>query len=203
MKPYRFPPAANAIPHGALALVIFLAWGCAGITDTSSPNASAAPSASVTPSGAAGVTLTCDQFSYGGNNYVSPTATLRAGEILTVTICDFGSDGGYSWAEPVYEPQALALVGKDSIAPPGGPLLVGASGSSIWRFQALSAGSSTITFADRRVWEKSVAPFANVVVSVKVTPSSSSFTPLPVVTLPADATTATATAPAVPSPTVP
>jgi len=25
--------------------VIFLAWGCAGITDTSSPNASAAPSA--------------------------------------------------------------------------------------------------------------------------------------------------------------
>lgn len=149
-----------------------LAAGCAG-------NPGSSPSASSEPSGAAAITLTCNGFPSSGT--VSQTATLAAGAVLTVTMCDVGSDGGYQWADPVYDPSALALVGEDSIAPPGGPWLVGASGSSVWRFQALSAGNSTITFADRRVWEKGVAPFLVVVVNVKATPSSS-FTPLPVVT---------------------
>jgi predicted secreted protein len=159
-----------------LALIALIAGGCInnpGATPSASQNASPEPS------GAAAITLTCDDFPSSGT--ISPVATLATGVVLTITMCDVGSDGGYQWADPVYDPRALALVGEDSIAPPGQPGLVGASGSSVWRFQALAVESSTITFADRRVWEKGVPPFLSVVVSVKATPSSS-FTPLPVIT---------------------
>lgn len=168
-----------------------LAVGCAGNTGSS-------PSASQDASGAAAISLTCDEVPSSGT--VSPVATLAAGAVLTVTLCDVGSDGGYSWAEPVYDQNALALVGEDYLSPAGGPSEVGVSGSSIWRFQALMPKDSTITFADRRVWEKGIPPFLSVVVSVKTQPSSSSFTPLPVVT--AAATAPTPTPSATPSPTL-
>lgn len=133
-------------------------------------------SATADPAGAAAITLACGDAPSSGA--VSSEATLATGGVLTITLCDVGGDGGYSWADPVYEPNAEALVGQDSIAPPNQP---GAAGSSVWRLQVLSAGSSTVTFADRRIWEKNIPPFLSVVVSVRATPSSS-FTPLPVIT---------------------
>ncbi len=164
----------------ALVLIALVATGC---TD----NTESAMSATRDPSGAAAITLTCNDFPPSDtNSTVSPVATLATGAILTITLCDVGSDGGYQWSEPVHDPNALALVGEGSFAPPNQPWLVGASGSSTWRFQALTPKSSTVTFADRRVWEEGIPPFLSVVVSVKATPSSS-FTPLPVVTAAATA----------------
>lgn len=160
------PTGTRALRGGrwllALAGVALLFTGC-----TNESNMSALPDAS----GNAAITITCDGFTGSVNGQTLPlTATVKTGAILTITLCSEGSDGGFSWGPPVFDAQALVLLGHTGIPPAGlfaGP---GASGSDSWQFRALAPSVSTITIADSRSWEKGVPPIFTAVAAVRVSP---------------------------------
>jgi predicted secreted protein len=92
--------------------------------------------------------LTCNQASSAPQgSTISRSATLPAGTVLKVALCEYGADGGYLWGNPKHDSTSLTLLStKDK--PSNGP--IGSPGTMIWRFRADSASTSKITVTDRR-----------------------------------------------------
>lgn len=48
-------------------------------------------------------------------------ATIKVGTVLKITLCEYGSDGGYEWMAPRYDANSLALLGTKFLPPSGPP----------------------------------------------------------------------------------
>lgn len=78
--------------------------------------------------------------------------SVRVGEQFVVEL-ESNPTTGYQW-QPDFDPAALRLVGRDfSLARAAVDAAVGGGGVERFRFEALAAGVSRLSFAYRRSWE--------------------------------------------------
>lgn len=90
--------------------------------------------------------------------------TVKPGEELLVALAS-NPTTGYSWAAAV-SGAAVTAEGSAYRAPSGAAL--GAGGEQILAFEAVRAGTATITLSYRRPWEKGKKAARTVVVTVTV-----------------------------------
>ena len=108
------------------------------------------------------LTVSCDEFMAAqdpatGTASLGQTVRLKADGEVTLTLCSNASTG-FSWAEPRYDPAALALVSHGAQPPEGSA--PGAAGSETWVFRALgcpatgspACGASDVVFTYSQPW---------------------------------------------------
>jgi inhibitor of cysteine peptidase len=97
------------------------------------------------------VSLTCDQFSKQANIVQDVTATV--GSTITVTLCS-NPTTGFQWGEQAQISNAQVLKQASyKMVGPANTGMAGAPGNEVWTFQALLAGTSTVSFSYGRPWE--------------------------------------------------
>jgi inhibitor of cysteine peptidase len=106
------------------------------------------------------VTVTCDQFSKQAHIVQDVTATVDS--TITVTLCS-NPTTGFQWGEQtqIGNTQVLKQTSYKMVGP-ANTGMVGAPGNEVWTFQALQAGTSTVSFSYSRPWaggEKGVETF--------------------------------------------
>ena len=93
---------------------------------------------------------------------------IQRGTVLFITL-DSNPTTGYSWQVAPIEPAIVRQVGnaeyKASAAAPG---IVGSGGTETFRFEPLSAGTTTLKLNYQRPWEKDVAPIKTFTVQITV-----------------------------------
>ena len=94
------------------------------------------------------VVLTCDDFQ--AANHINREVQVSAGEVLVVDLCS-NTTTGFSW-EParIEDGSVLQQLSEEFKAPDS--KAVGAAGRNVWRFKALSKGTSTVSLAYSRPW---------------------------------------------------
>jgi len=97
------------------------------------------------------VTVTCDQFSKQAN--IVQDVTAGVGSTITVTLCS-NPTTGFQWGEQAQiSDTKVAKQTSHKIVAPANTGMVGAPGNEVWTFEALKAGTSTISFSYSRPWE--------------------------------------------------
>jgi inhibitor of cysteine peptidase len=97
------------------------------------------------------VTVTCDQFSAKAHIVQDVTATV--GSTITVSLCS-NPTTGFQWGAQTQVSNAQVLKQEShKMVGPANTGMVGAPGSEVWTFQALQAGTSTVSFSYSRPWE--------------------------------------------------
>ena len=93
---------------------------------------------------------------------------LARGQTLVVTL-DSNRTTGYGWAVADVDAAVLRQVG-DSVfqSSNSNPNVVGAGGTETFRFEAASAGTTTLKLVYRRSWETGVAPIKTFTVQLVV-----------------------------------
>jgi len=124
-------------------LVLLLALGCAPAMKTEVP-----------------VTVTCDQFSKQAN--IVQDISVKMGNRVVVTLCS-NPTTGFQWPEKaqISDPKVLEQKGY-KFAEPANKGMVGAPGNSVWTFEAMGLGTSTVYLEYSRNWqggEKAVQTF--------------------------------------------
>jgi len=124
-------------------LVLLLALGCAPANKTEIP-----------------VTVTCDQFSK--QTMIVQDISVKMGNRVVVTLCS-NPTTGFQWSEKaqVGNPQVLEQKSYKFVAP-ASTGMVGAPGNSVWTFEAMGLGTSTVYLEYSRNWqggEKAVQTF--------------------------------------------
>jgi predicted secreted protein len=105
------------------------------------------------------VTVSCEQFSQQKN--IEQSVNMKVGNRLVLTLCA-NQTTGFQWGEnaQVSDPQVLQQVNYKYAAP--NTELAGAPGNSVWTFDALQNGISTVYLEYSRPWqggEKAVQTF--------------------------------------------
>lgn len=82
---------------------------------------------------------------------------LRRGQLLAIAL-DSNASTGYAWevvedGSPVLEPAPVP-----ASAAPAAPPMLGAGGTSRWRYRAVQSGTTTLRLVYRRSWEQGVEP---------------------------------------------
>ena len=82
---------------------------------------------------------------------------LRQGQLLAIEL-DSNASTGYAWeivedGSPALEPAPVPASTAPTVPP-----MVGAGGTSRWRFRAVQPGAATVRLIYRRAWEKEVEP---------------------------------------------
>jgi inhibitor of cysteine peptidase len=97
------------------------------------------------------------------------TVELKTGETLMISL-DSNPSTGYSWEIQETDETLLKLKGDpEFVQPPdNGTPIVGAGGTQVFRFEALKAGTTTLTLVYHRPWEKDVAPIDTYSLTVAV-----------------------------------
>ena len=110
-----------------------------------------APAATPPAASGAKVTVTCEQFSQ--NSHIVQDATAAVGSTVTVTLCS-NPTTGFSWGEQaqISDKAVLKQTSHKTVAA-ADTGMVGAPGTQVWTFEALKAGSSTVSFSYSRPWE--------------------------------------------------
>ena len=94
--------------------------------------------------------------------------TLARGQAVVVTL-DSNPTTGYSWAVADVDNNVLRQVGDPVYQTANSnPKVLGAGGAQIFRFEAASAGTTTLKMVYRRSWETGVAPIKTFTVQVTV-----------------------------------
>lgn len=97
------------------------------------------------------------------------TLTVPQGSPVIITLAS-NPTTGYRWRlDGTPDPSIIAFSASEYIHPQDGR--VGAGGTEIWRFNAVGAGKTVVTFAYARAWEEGTAPAARRSFTVVVTPS--------------------------------
>ena len=98
----------------------------------------------------ASVEVSIDDFM--SQNHISQQVEVPAGGLLTVTL---GSNPttGFRWSEEaqISDTSVLKQVAHKYVAPDSE--MVGASGKEVWTFQALKAGTTSLSMEYSRPWE--------------------------------------------------
>ena len=119
-------------------LVLLLALGCAEVP----------------------VTVTCDQFTKQAN--IVQDISVKMGNRVVVTLCS-NPTTGFQWPEKAQIGNLKVLEQKGyKFAEPAKTGVVGAPGNSVWTFEAMSPGTSTVYLEYSRNWqggEKAVQTF--------------------------------------------
>jgi inhibitor of cysteine peptidase len=85
----------------------------------------------------------------------SKPVSVKNGDSFTIEMPS-NQTTGFAWAlADSYDAKILAKDRNDYKAPSGTP---GAGGVELWKFHALSKGSTKLSFAYRKPWEKNVKP---------------------------------------------
>lgn len=110
-----------------------------------------APAATPPAASGATVTVTCEQFSK--EAHIVQDATAAVGSTITVTLCS-NPTTGFSWGEQaqISDIEVLKQTSHETVAA-ADTGMVGAPGNQVWTFEALKAGSSTVSFSYSRPWE--------------------------------------------------
>lgn len=124
-------------------LVLLLVLGCAPAMNTEVP-----------------VTVTCDQFSKQAN--IVNDISAKVGGRIVVTLCA-NPTTGFQWTEKAQIGDSKVLEQKSyKFVAPASTGMVGAPGNSVWTFEALGTGTSTVYLEYSRNWqggEKAVQTF--------------------------------------------
>lgn len=124
-------------------LVLLLALGCAPAMKTEVP-----------------VTVTCDQFTKQAN--IVQDISVKMGNRVVVTICS-NPTTGFQWPEKAQIGNLKVLEQKGyKFLAPASTGMVGAPGNSVWTFEAMGPGTSTVYVEYSRNWqggEKAVQTF--------------------------------------------
>ncbi len=124
-------------------LVLLLALGCAPAIKTEIP-----------------VTVTCSQFSQQAN--IVQDISAKMGNKVVVTLCS-NPTTGFQWSEKaqIGDPKVLEQKGYKFVEP-ANTGMVGVPGNSVWTFEAMGLGTSTVYLEYSRNWqggEKAVQTF--------------------------------------------
>ena len=100
-------------------------------------------------------------------SYNGSDVTLAVGNQLIVTL-ESNETTGYTWnLSSISDTNVIKKIRNEYIIPtPSDPPLVGQGGISIWTFEALAAGTATISMQELRSWE--VEPVNTFVITVIV-----------------------------------
>jgi len=126
---------------------------------TPAPTAPASPVATLAPSpvataspltGAAGVTVTCDEFQADPNT--GARVQVAVGSTFTMTLCSNASTG-FSWsaAAKIGDTTVLQQIDHEYLAPTS--LLIGAPGKEVWTFKGLKDGVTSFSMTYSQPWE--------------------------------------------------
>ncbi len=92
---------------------------------------------------------------------------LQVGQMLTVSL-ESNPTTGYSWQVTRYDNAILNQLGEVEFKQGGEKGLVGAGGIETFRFEAVSAGDTSLELAYVRPWEEGVPPERVFVIQVDV-----------------------------------
>ncbi len=125
---------------------LLLAAGAGGLPGTTSPSSSSAPVLQGQPAG------------NGAPPASSPVSTVnaRVGVRFSIRLAS-NATTGYNWSTR-YDKARLTLLGSRYISPVNTNGKVGVPGEQEFTFRPLKKGTTTITFAYARPWEKGVPP---------------------------------------------
>ena len=134
--------AKNTIASGFM-LILLLVCGCAPAVKAEVP-----------------VTVTCDQFSK--QTMIVQDVSVKMGNRVVVTLCS-NPTTGFQWSEKaqIGDPRVLEQKSYKFVAP-ANTGMVGAPGNSVWTFEAMGTGTSTVYLEYSRNWqggEKAVQTF--------------------------------------------
>ncbi len=90
---------------------------------------------------------------------------LEVGQTLVLSL-DSNPTTGYQWQ--IVELDEAILEQTDYDYEADQPALAGSGGKEVWRFQARSSGSTTLSLGYRRSWEEGVEPIQTFSVEVVV-----------------------------------
>ncbi len=99
------------------------------------------------------VAVTCDDFM--SQKHISEQFEIQAGGSLTVTLCS-NPTTGFEWSEEaqISDTNVLEQVEHEFISPESDPPPPpGTPGQEVWTFEALKAGTATISMEYSRPWE--------------------------------------------------
>ena len=93
-------------------------------------------------------------------SYNGSEATLAVGEHLVVTLASNPGSTGFSWnLSAISDADVIQYVSDEYIAPEQtDPPMVGVPGEEVWTFEALAAGTATISMRYIRPWETEAEP---------------------------------------------
>jgi inhibitor of cysteine peptidase len=103
-------------------------------------------------SGSSSIEVSCDEFME--QQKVTQEVEVPVGESLIVTLCS-NPTTGFQWqAAEIGDATVLKETGRRPVAAGGGQEpRVGAAGHEEWTFEALKAGTTTVSIAYSRPWE--------------------------------------------------
>jgi len=158
-------PAGSPVPvtlTSAIAPEVNAGMDGLGTSSVTVPGASHGPIAAASRYGEFRLVVSCDEFrraqtSDTGTAALTRTVRIRAGGVVTLTLCSNPSTG-FRWESPRYDRSALALV-RHSHRPPE-VSLAGAPGSETWVFRTLPCSiarslvcrSSNVVLAYSQPW---------------------------------------------------
>lgn len=98
------------------------------------------------------------------------TQQLKIGQVLSVSL-ESNPSTGYSWFAKSSDTAVIVQMGEPEFQAPeeSSTPMVGAPGTDTIYFQAIEAGTATITFDYLRGWETAVTPEKTVTITVEVT----------------------------------
>ena len=90
---------------------------------------------------------------------------LEVGQTLVLSL-DSNPTTGYQWEITELDEAILKQTGHEYEADQ--PVLIGSGGKEVWRFQAQSSGSTTLSLGYKRSWEERIEPIQTYSVEVAV-----------------------------------
>jgi len=94
-------------------------------------------------------------------------ASLQQGETFEITL-EANATTGFSWEIAEIDEDIVQLVGSEYVPEPNPEQLCGKGGKTVFRFQAVGSGETTLKWVYHRSWEKDVEPLKTHVVQVTV-----------------------------------
>jgi inhibitor of cysteine peptidase len=105
-----------------------------------------------------------------GSSADGTTQQLKVGEVMVITL-ESNPSTGYGWFATSSNPDILAQNGESQYQEPQSSSttsVVGAAGTETLSFQALKAGTATLTLDYKRGWETDVAPEKTITITMEV-----------------------------------
>ena len=97
------------------------------------------------------------------------TQQIKVGQVLSISL-ESNPSTGYSWSAISSDPAVMMQMGEPQMQEPttSSTPVVGASGTATLYFQAVKAGTATITLNYQRSWEQGVTPEKTITITVEV-----------------------------------
>jgi len=97
------------------------------------------------------------------------TQQLKVGQVLSISL-ESNPSTGYSWSATSSDQAVMMQMGEPQMQEPtaSSTPVVGAPGTATLYFQAIKAGTATVTLNYQRSWEQGVTPEKTIIITVEV-----------------------------------